>query len=224
MPNYCINALEVTGPKEILANFIEAAKSKSQSHPTPISLQSLYPCPTDLRDVEAGSGEGIYHALYGDPEKAYHIVGETREERILSAMKYHRVSSRNEVIARADMYKRNMENHGALTWYDWSIDHWGTKWDVGHVAQGGEDEAPEYTFESAWSPPAEAFTKISKDFKALTFLLKYYEEGCDFVGIVKFKNGNAWTIDEASISELSDKAREHRFPFLPERDEYDEEE
>lgn len=68
-------------------------------------------------------------------------------------------------------------------WYDTNISNWGTKWDINI---GGEDldtspETISFNFESAWSPPIEAFKGIAKKYGVEVEL--YYEEpGNNFCG------------------------------------------
>jgi len=79
----------------------------------------------------------------------------------------------------------NREKYGYATWYDYNVNEWGTKWDV-----GGDDGLMEMinpntlqaSFESAWAPPVAAYEKLC----ALGFIIKaFYEEpGMAFCGIV----------------------------------------
>lgn len=85
---------------------------------------------------------------------------------------------------------RNLEVHGYSNWYDFCVNEWGTKWDV-----GGEDSINEITensltvyFDSAWAPPCGAYEKISDlgfDVKAM-----YYEPGMCFAGIWTTQGGD----------------------------------
>jgi len=70
-------------------------------------------------------------------------------------------------------------------WYDWNVRNWGTKWDV---AVRDNEEYPDtelhdestttlgYKFNTAWSPPVEAITKLSKQYPSLEMNLSYEEE------------------------------------------------
>jgi hypothetical protein len=79
---------------------------------------------------------------------------------------------------------RNIELHGYGNWYDYCVNEWGTKWDVGGDGQG--DIGPDGTtftasFDSAWSPPVQAYEKLLD----LGFMVRayYYEGGMGFAGI-----------------------------------------
>lgn len=78
---------------------------------------------------------------------------------------------------------RNVETIGYGNWYDFCVNEWGTKWDVG--AEGYEVEIENggltMSFDSAWSPPLEAYAKL----EALGFEVRayYYESGMCFAGM-----------------------------------------
>ena len=58
--------------------------------------------------------------------------------------------------------KINRAKYGYTTWYDFCVNEWGTKWDIG--ADGYEaqdaDGGLTLTFDSAWSPPCYAYEKL----------------------------------------------------------------
>ena len=57
--------------------------------------------------------------------------------------------------------KELLEGEG---WYDWRVNNWGTKWEVDlkiiHESVDGKSIVAE--FDSAWSPPLEAYQKLEK--------------------------------------------------------------
>lgn len=87
----------------------------------------------------------------------------------------------------------NLAKYGYKTWYDFCVNEWGTKWDI-----GGDDCNPAQAlgtqfghgiivnFDSAWSPPIGAYDKLLE----LGFSVRayYYEPGMAFVG--KWDNGD----------------------------------
>lgn len=54
-----------------------------------------------------------------------------------------------------------LQNEG---WYDWCVNNWGTKWDINlsiiHESVDGKSIVA--YFDSAWSPPLEAYQKLEK--------------------------------------------------------------
>lgn len=95
--------------------------------------------------------------------------------------------------------------------YHWSIQNWGTKWDVYYDHISPEEmgwtegcESIDFSFTTAWSPPQGWFEKIIQLYPELAFELHYEEPGCFFAGIMYGENG-AFSIDEfddARCSEL----------------------
>lgn len=73
-------------------------------------------------------------------------------------------------------------------WYDWNVRNWGTKWDVAvssvethpdtymEDTVNGENHVVYYNFETAWSRPMGALTKLSEQYPDLLFTLVYEEE------------------------------------------------
>ena len=72
-------------------------------------------------------------------------------------------------------------------WYDWSIDNWGTKWDVSETY---EDDEGFICFDTAWSTPIELINFLSEQYTELIFEVHYADEvlgtNC---GMYQIKNG-----------------------------------
>lgn len=89
--------------------------------------------------------------------------------------------------------KLNREFFGYTDWYSFCVGEWGTKWDIGHgdgyeklTLKDIKNNTVKIGFDSAWSPPLEAYQKLCDmgfEIRAL-----YYEGGCCFCGI--WDNGN----------------------------------
>jgi hypothetical protein len=77
----------------------------------------------------------------------------------------------------------NRDKYGYESWYDWCINEWGTKWDVGN-AQGintWDDHEFIAYFDSAWSPPIAAYDTLTN--QGFTVYATWYEPGSAFAGI-----------------------------------------
>jgi hypothetical protein len=81
----------------------------------------------------------------------------------------------------------NRVTHGYGNWYDYCVNEWGTKWDV-----GGDNPAQDIPgglmlgFDSAWAPPCAAYEKLQEMGFRITAM--YYEPGMAFAGV--WDNGN----------------------------------
>ena len=99
-------------------------------------------------------------------------------------------------------------------WYNWHVENWGTKWDVDGELINESSETLDYVFDSAWTPPIEAFTKISLDYPTLRFKLEFEETGMEFAGYADIEKGIADVCEEKIESgicpECGDDARRVR--------------
>jgi hypothetical protein len=77
--------------------------------------------------------------------------------------------------------------YGYTDWYDFCVNEWGTKWDIGdgQGIQAWDDNELIVYFDSAWSPPVAAYERLLD--LGFTVYATYYEPGCAFAGI--FEDG-----------------------------------
>ena len=106
--------------------------------------------------------------------------------------------------------RANVEKYGYGNWYDYCVGEWGTKWDVGE--QGCSDIHPggkmlHTTFDSAWSPPVNAYQKLEE----LGFRVEaqFYECGMQFAGA--YSEGHC---EEVSFDGMSADDIEQNYPEL----------
>ena len=92
-----------------------------------------------------------------------------------------------EQIALVEAEENNIKVHGYKNWYDFCVNEWGTKWDVGADGNPAQDIPGGLMlgFDSAWAPPINAYEKLfDMGFKIRAM---YYEGGMAFAGI--FEDG-----------------------------------
>lgn len=92
---------------------------------------------------------------------------------------------------------RNVAEHGYGNWYDYCVNEWGTKWDVGGDGMSAdllEDGRLAMSFDSAWSPPLEFYAKMCD----LGFSVRgyYYESGMCFAGIWEDYNDDFYDLSD----------------------------
>ena len=101
---------------------------------------------------------------------------------------------------------KNLEVHGYGNWYDYCVNEWGTKWDVGGDDCGEpSDDSPNATamnFDSAWAPPTAAMDK----FMDLGFKVKlvYWESGMCFAGIYDENGDDYLDYTDMSADEVAE--------------------
>jgi hypothetical protein len=78
---------------------------------------------------------------------------------------------------------RNKEVHGYGNWYDYCVNEWGTKWDVGADGNPAQDIPGGLMlgFESAWAPPCAAYEKLTE--QGFRIRAMYFEPGMAFAGV-----------------------------------------
>jgi hypothetical protein len=111
-----------------------------------------------------------------------------------------------EQIALEAQEKANLEKHGYSTWYDYCVNEWGTKWDVGGDDHNPADDTdPNHTrmsFDSAWAPPCAAMDKFMEQGFRVT--LYYYESGMAFCGVYSENGDDFYEIGGMSADEVAD--------------------
>jgi hypothetical protein len=77
----------------------------------------------------------------------------------------------------------NRANHGYGNWYDYCVNEWGTKWDVGADGNPAQDIPGGLMlgFDSAWAPPCAAYEKLVE--MGFEIRAMYYEPGMAYAGI-----------------------------------------
>jgi hypothetical protein len=120
------------------------------------------------------------------------------KDKLLAHFKENRGDYWKDAKEQAELYKYNLETHGFMSWYEWCLKKWGTKWDVPHsqVYLNAEEEDQdkdtdvwEASFDTAWGPPVEWVEHVSKNFPELLFRIEYSEMGMWFAGYATYIDG-----------------------------------
>ena len=161
MPNWCNNDLMIQHMDRAMME--KARDGFNRVGGVNGMLTALIPCPEPLRDTMAGS--------YGRHDQLSNYRSDLLEFQ----------------------EKLNVKYFGHKNWYDWCVAEWGTKWDIGRATlddplveiDDGDWPTMTLSFESAWSPPIQAYEKL----EAMGFIItaQYFEPGCGFCG--EWKNG-----------------------------------
>jgi len=105
---------------------------------------------------------------------------------------------------------RNLEVHGYANWYDFCVNEWGTKWDVGgndynEPQQDGPNKIT-VSFDSAWAPPCTAMDKFMD--LGFSVRLYYYEPGMCFAGIYDENGDDYYDLSGLSSDTVSEEIPE----------------
>ena len=175
MPNYVRHNVVIRGNKEDIARCYEQITKGEDG----FSFNNIIPMPESLH-VTSGSISYI-------AEKWAKASEQERKE--IEAKKTDKEMAQIHQIA------DNIAKYGYPTWYEWSIDKWGTKWDACEVVPDGgvdcecDEEEININFDTAWSTPVPVFKELSRQFPDLVIYVEYADEdmGCNCGTYALFK-------------------------------------
>jgi hypothetical protein len=105
--------------------------------------------------------------------------------------------------------EKNKAEYGYDNWYDYCVNEWGTKWDVGGdgmVADLLEDGRLAMSFDSAWAPPIQFYDKLlDMGFSVRAY---YYESGMAFAGVYDDGFDDCVDIGGMTADEIADEIPE----------------
>ena len=100
--------------------------------------------------------------------------------------------------------KEMIKKYGYSDWYGWACDNWGTKWEVCEFygvdkQEISDDESTiSFAFQSAWAPPTGAYEAFLARYENCSLEAKYYEGGCDFMGIWDNGDDRCYTVSDSA--------------------------
>lgn len=107
-------------------------------------------------------------------------------------------------------YMQNKSLYGFTTWYDWSIENWGTKWNSYECEKINDFT---FTFQTAWSGVPNLIRQISSLFPDVEILYSYADEDLgNNIGMMTFKKGLCF---HKHIEPRSKEAYELAFELMP---------
>jgi len=208
MPNWCENELYISGPD--VRRVLEAIKGENKDDV--IDFDKIISMPDSLKLI-SGGGRDVAIALAqwrrGDdsglkeilewpfvkgngiaslddlPQGLLRLYGFTSTSFIEEGGDAKRPLTLEEVIQYGEVYLQNQEKYGAMDWYVWSIENWGTKWSACHSELEYERASEAVLgFDTAWSPPIPVVEALGRMFPDHAFHLEYREGGIGFQGSV----------------------------------------
>ena len=171
MPNHVKSILSLEGDPKRIQVMLEAIQSDEIGIGS-VDFNKIIPMPKSL-DIEAGSRTDRGLKTYRTFIEVYTFGRSTENAR--KAMANIPVESEECFLSqRADIKRdewelgkaawHNIRQYGAPTWYEWSIRHWGTKWNAyGYgKAERRYYEGNSLNFQTAWNAPHPILRKLSE--------------------------------------------------------------
>ncbi len=104
----------------------------------------------------------------------------------------------------------NIKEYGFPSWYEFALYHWGTKWDIGEASISNETETEvTMNFETAWSPPVEAYGQLSDMDGVESVIATWLETGNCYCG--QYVDG---MVDDVDIEEFDKEWIDDNIPPL----------
>lgn len=166
MPNWVFNGLTIEGNPEQVKSLI-----KQMNKPFVYSVQSNGDLSFDIKQRKYVNPIFAFHNIYSYVD---HGVSDTE---------YHGQPPRSADSSFSDWIKFETND-----WYNFNNREWGTKWDVAVAEddkypdttmedyENAENHVVHYNFNTAWSRPLGAISKLSAQYPTLLFTLSYEEE------------------------------------------------
>lgn len=191
MPNNISNELTIHSDnfKEALSFMAAPPESEHDEIIQHFDMNKLVPMPPEFLDSESSTFASQAHICY--------LIRNNLQ--ILKRYKYSDWAVQNaSMLFLNDRYTYDQimdmgkkvhslfEKYGYGNWYEWRVDHWGTKWNT-YASKMMADNI--LYFESAWSPPIDMVEKFIKMFN-LTATYRIMCEGHCIWGIREYKDGN----------------------------------
>lgn len=157
MPNHVVNRINLEGDKEKIAEMLNAIKSEDYGIGS-IDFNKIIPMPESL-NIECGSStdkglkaykEFLDICTFGgaNPDMDLLNIPEEKEKIFLRMCKD--IKPKEWELGRQAF--RNEKMYGATTWYEWSINNWGTKWNAYGYSEGVDySEADELYCQTAYA-------------------------------------------------------------------------
>ncbi len=93
----------------------------------------------------------------------------------VNSIDFNKVIPMPNYVFKGDIGKTERKQFGRNNWYDWSVEHWGTKWNsYGYHEQ--YDNPNILTFDTAWSAPHPVIQKLSELYPDITIEHSWTDE------------------------------------------------
>lgn len=188
MPNWCQNKLRVEGS----VAEIELFRKTHFDVKNEFDFNTITPMPKELEETPSPENENLLYAFYN-------IATDRLTPTFLDKERCTQIRSEANAQAKAEIVKKLHDQFGFVSWYQWSIANWGTKWnacdtfveDIRTYSDGGAMLTID--FSTAWSHPQEIYEQLAKQYPNLTITAQFDEESGEYYGSFRAKDGDQET-------------------------------
>lgn len=180
MPNWVKNTLTIKfNTPEEKAKCLELLFSEEEgSGKKYLDFNHLVPMPKELMDCTCGS----------DGELGLQILNGMKT---IDELQPHNKKRIDEILAAGHQYKSNLRKYGSTTWYDWSVKHWGTKWNADtEYIDLSEDLVVVVRYTTPWEMPNGWLCALATRLPEVYWVNDADEEGGFFAGTLTHPSGD----------------------------------
>jgi hypothetical protein len=195
LPNHVTNRCRLEGSPEDISAFMALVLGEGEEYGQKVEtfdFERIVPMPECLKDIEDSSlSKKFMHILRRDAEmqSSWHWMNEFRNDclgsfadgAVMDDDKLEALleAANPEALQGGKAMKKALEETGFVSWYDWSIEKWGTKWNA-YSFRRLADEPSAFKFDTAWSPPVPVFQALAERFPNLGIHVASFDEGWGF--------------------------------------------
>jgi hypothetical protein len=226
MPNWCTNRLSVSGHAAQISAFKARYIVTDADGKTAFDFERIVPMPPALLNTEH-----LYEAQIGlaaldridipgiDRVRATQLWRAERDGIAVEDFPEYLLHKYPDCLDKARGATRLFEATGHISWYDWAVDNWGTKWNARafHESFDQPDEF-EFIFDTAWSAPMPIYQALFNLLPDLTFEFAGIEAMMDFA----YHGAIAKGAFHCEFTDAGDDAYHAVFGVYPDRDEFEE--
>lgn len=212
MPNHITNVIRFSGNIAHIKELLTAIQNDEEGFGS-FDFNKLIPMPESL-DIESGSRTQNAMEIYltyvnpDAPDKGVPKMEKTTFNQILEKynarrffqsfdgrltddeiVKYTQHTPLEELMELGKVATNNIRQYGAATWYEWSLNNWGTKWNAYDCFCDCDNRFIE--FNTAWDGVPRIAEKLAEKFPNVSFTYLWADEntGCN-VGMMRFEGGS----------------------------------
>lgn len=166
MPNHVKNVLKFTGEYSEIKSMLEMIKQDEYGIGS-IDFDKLIPMPDSLK-IECGSNTAkgynyckgfISEMLLAKKVQTVEELNITEKDENLYLRQHPEINRDVWNLGKAAYMNEYL--YGAQTWYEWSIENWGTKWNSYGYGETIDNWDEGISFETAWSAPNPVIAKLA---------------------------------------------------------------
>ncbi|WOC32132.1 MULTISPECIES: DUF1281 family ferredoxin-like fold protein [Caproicibacterium] len=130
---------------------------------------------------------------HGDEKQVRAMFEAVKNDKIgIGSLDFNKIIPMPENIFRGNLGTEEFARYGKNNWYDWSVAHWGTKWN----SYGYSENTPKgfdgsrIKFDTAWSSAAPVIEKLSSLYPELSFEYQWADENLGYnTGKKEYEHG-----------------------------------